>query len=133
MRSSNSFSGALYTSGTLTANGNSGWVAFPIGGITSALLHLVPANLAGDETMAIVLALGFDDAGNGEITTVHTFTTVTSTEAVETVVLPGGDSGALLAIANESVGTPLPSHFRLTWTLVGTTKSMDFVLYAALK
>lgn len=125
------YSGTLLDAGTLTANGDSGWVAWPVYPVTAAFLRYEPAGLATDETLDLVLTAAFDDDGNGDFT-VHTFTQTTSSNAAQNLVLPGGESGALLAVANESSGTPLPAYYKLTWTLGGTTKSMTFVMYAAL-
>jgi len=126
-----SFSGTLYASGTITANEVGVWAEWPQYPVTAGLLRMEPADLAGDETLAVVLSVAFNAAGDGEVI-LHTFTTVTSTNAAENLILPGGDSGTILAVANESVGTPWPEYWKIDSTLVGTVKSMQYTIYAAL-
>lgn len=124
------FSGTLYSSGTITTSSNSGWLKWPPGEVTAGFLRLVPSGLATDETLDLDLNVAFDDDGGGDIK-IHDFTQVTSTNVAENLVLPGGESTALLTVANESVGTPLPQFYKLTWTVAGTTPSMSFILYGA--
>lgn len=127
-----SFSGVLYASGTLTGDDDTGWVAWPFWPITSALLRAEYTGLAGAETLDIDLNVAFDSSGNGDVK-IHDFTQVDLNNTAENIVLPGGDSEALLAVANESAGTPLPEYYKLTWDLTpdGATP-VTFTIYAAL-
>ena len=127
------WTGALYTSGTLVASGNSGWFSVPIavsfGGMRQAILRLVPANLATDETMDLDLNIGWDITGSGDVK-VHDFTQVNSTNAAETLILPGGESVGNLTVGADLLPSIIPPFWKLTWTLAGTTKSMNFTLWA---
>lgn len=129
------WSGTLYASGTLTANGNSGIVRVPSGseaptgsGFSKALLRFVPAGLATDETLDVVMAVAWDHEGLSVVTPFHTFTQVTNTNAVETVLLPDGESSGLL-----STFGLIPPWWKFTWTLGGTTKSMSFTVYGSVE
>lgn len=125
------WSGTLYNSGAITANGDSGWLPWPtLGGILAGLIRIVPANLATDETLDLVLSVAWDVNGLGSFT-LHTFAQITNTNVAASVVFPGNESGAL-AVAEKSAVIPLPPYFKLTWTLAGTTKSMDFKALASL-
>ena len=149
-------SGTIYASGTITGNGNSGWLTVPdlFGvspssglrpnlGIRAALLRCVPADLATDETLDIDLNISFDSSGNGDVK-IHDFTQVTATNVAENVVLPGGDSAEILVkvMPGAEVGTaantftpesvfisPIPPYWKFTHVLGGTTKSMQYTVY----
>lgn len=124
----------IYDAGTITANGNSGWIQLPPpfdAGVSRAFIRLVPANLATDETLDIVFATAFDIGGSGSVDT-HTFTQITATNAAANLVLPGGESVGLYTVATKNVA-PLPPFWKFTWTVGGTTKSMTFVVYAVLE
>lgn len=147
-----SWSGKIYASGTLTANDNSGWILLPIfdadalGAISHAFVRMVPADLATDETLDVVMAMAYDSDGNGTVN-IHTFTQVDSNNTAENVVMPGEDSAKLLwsdvLTANQS-GTPdnaywpschmpgpIAPYWKFTHTLGGTTKSMQYDIYAS--
>ena len=137
------WSATLYTSATLTVNGNSGYLPWPAPAFdpgiprlfqpSRAFLRMEPANLATDETMAVTLALAFNSDGDGSFDA-HVFTTVTSTNVAENLILPGEDSAGILFVATTEAATaPIPAFWKLTWVLVGTTKSMNFVMYASLE
>jgi len=129
------WTGALYTSATLTGNGNSGWFGVPhaniFGGMRRAILRLVPADLATDEELGLDLNVAWDSAGSGDVK-VHDFTQVTATNVAETLVLPGGESVGNLTVGADLLPSLIPPWWKLTWTLVGTTKSMSFILYATI-
>ena len=138
-----SFTGLIYSSGTITASGNSGWLDLEsilgigtAGGtsriaIDRATLRIVPSGLSTDETLAVEMNLAWDSAGAGDVK-IHDFTSITNTNGQETVILPGDDSEALLVVATELVQAPLPAFWKFTHTLAGTTKSMAYSIYAAL-
>lgn len=136
------WNGTIYApSAALTANGNSGFFALPIigalgGGVKRAILKLVPADLATDETLDLDLNIAWDADGNGDVK-VHDFTQVDSNNTEELLFLPGGDSAGLLFKelgTNAGVlGSLIPPYWKLAWTLAGTTKSMTFTLYGCLE
>jgi hypothetical protein len=138
-----SFSGKLYTSATLTANGNSGWLdmrdrvssAATAMVFSSALLRMDPSNLATDETLDLTLSVAFRPDGTGEVL-LHTFTQVDLNNTEENVAIPGGESTGLLspnAGTDSHVLVPsIPPYWKLAWTVGGTTKSMMFTLYGSL-
>ncbi len=133
-----SFNGQVYSSGTITSNDDSGWFdVSPYLGETGvamdkATILLVPANLATDETLNLDLNIAWTLAGGGD-TKVHDFTEVTATNAVEMVILPGGESTNLLTAGTDLMGAALPPFWKFTWALVGTTKSMDFAIFLSAK
>lgn len=135
----------IYQSGTITSNGNSGVIdiedalGFPSPTkqmcVSTAWLNLVPANLASDETLDLDLNVSWLEDGTGDIK-VHDFTQVTSTNASEQLILPGDDSeGVMYSVLGSNAGVvpaPIPPYWKLTWTLGGTAKSMDFSLYGCI-
>jgi hypothetical protein len=150
------WTGTVYASATLTANGDSGWIdmealvvagyhsTHPVRAATttkditafdSCFLRLVPADLATDETLDLDLNVGWTAAGIGDLK-LHDFTQVTSTNAAEALILPGGDSETVTFVEvgtnAGSHGAVIPPYWKLAWTLGGTTKSMSFVLYGSL-
>jgi len=157
-----SWIGTIYASPTLVAAGPtaSGWVDIKSLfdrvsveanqesiAIKQATLRLVPENLATDETLDLDMNVAWDAAGSGDLK-LHDFTQVTSSNAAETLVLPGGDSEAASYVVVPStleVGTAadeykpvtkfdmlLPPFWQFTATVGGTTKSMNYTVYATL-
>lgn len=109
--------GGLFSSGTVTANGDSGWKKVPTNhkrnaGWDTARCTLVPANLAGSETLDVTVDFGYTLAGAG-FETRFVFAQVTSTNDAETQV----------------VTNKLPGFFRVNWVVGGAGPSMDFVFY----
>lgn len=135
----NGWTGLAYTSPTITATSatGSGWLDWMtiIGqpGISAAIdrayLRYVPSNLATDETLDLVYEIGFSSAGAGGFD-LHAFTQTTSSNAAQNVILPGGESTNILVVGTDLVRAPLSRYFRLTWDAAGTSKSMNFLLYA---
>ena len=151
------WTGTIYTSATLGANGNSGWLDLrdiagftsgvvtptagtayqvlgtrvPSGGFDRALLRMVPEALAGDETLDLDLNIGWDAAGAGDLK-IHDFTQVTNTNVVETLIVPGEDSEAATFTATSYLPGPILPFWKLAWTVGGTTKAMNFTLYGCL-
>ena len=140
----------IYTSATLVGNGDSGVLSLatiindtrlaPLLNpnalvIKSAWVRMVPENLATDETLALDLNVSWDAAGAGDVK-VHDFTGVTSSNVAETVILPGEESEANLQFETGTaagvLAAPIPPFWKFIWTLGGTTKSMNFTVYAAL-
>ena len=129
------WSGLVYQAGTLTGNGNSGWLKLPLLAVENAIVRLVPADLATDETLDLDLNVAWDSSGSGDVK-IHDFTQVDSNNTAENVILPGEDSVGILwkeLGTNAGIlGAPMPPYWKLTWTLGGSTKSMTFALYATL-
>jgi hypothetical protein len=126
----------LYSSGTITSNSNSGYTRWPHDFSPSrALLRLVPANLATDETLDLSLDLAFTSDGDGTFDA-HTFTQVDSNNTPENVIVPGEDSDAELFVVvgtnGGALSAPLPPFWRLVWSVGGSTPSMDFTVYAVM-
>lgn len=116
----NTITGLLYSSATLVATGNSGWLPLPNTsqntGVLEAGYSIVPADLAGDETMDVVLETAVTAAGLGAVTSA-TFTQIDSGNTPET----------------KAVAVPTGGFYKLTWTLAGTTKSMSFDMYYVMR
>jgi hypothetical protein len=112
-------SALVYSSGTITATGNSGWLRLPTlsrqTGIEKGHMRIVPANLATDETLDVTVDFGYSSAGVGS-ETILTFTQITSTNVAET----------------KQISNAVPSWYRINWTIAGTTPSMDFSMYATM-
>lgn len=137
------FSRLIYASGTITANGNSGWLSLPFGqssgagdgrtagGVKSAFFRVVPANLATDETLDITLAMAWDSSGTGAVD-IHVFTQITATNLAGNVVIPGGESTGILTVATKGVA-PFAPWVRFTHALGGTTKSMNYSVYGVVE
>lgn len=135
------FNGTIYSSGTITTSGNSGWLSIGdlvgsagVGSIARVWLAMVPANLTSTETMDLDLNVAFNAAGDGDVK-VHDFTQVTNTNVRENLILPGGESANNLQV---NAGTdflafaPIPPYWKFTWTLAGGTISMDFTVYGSI-
>ena len=138
-----SWSGLIYSSGTIEADSDSGWLnlenilghagaaglgkspAFP-----RVVVRLVPSDLASDETLDLDLNIGWDVDGAGDLK-IHDFTQVTSSNAAETVIIPGEDSEAAMFAATSYLPGLVTNWWKFTWTLGGTTKSMAFSVYAS--
>ncbi len=113
-------SGLLFSSGTITADGNSGWFKLPgtgeavseKQGFMEAQYTIVPSGLTTNETVDVTIEFGYDDAGVGG-SLGATFAQITSTNAEEAV----------------QVATPKPPYARILWDVGGTTPSMAFSIY----
>lgn len=113
----------------LVATGNTGIVATP--GATSGGLALFPifftatgTNMTTDETNVLTVDWYADATGTGGIVCTTTFDQLTAGALTDLEIWPG-DCAAYNA-ARDLV--PLLPYMKITWTLVGTTKSMDFTL-----
>ncbi len=156
------WSGALYTSATITGNGNSGWLSwqtipstawptradphpsawYTAAAITqpshlslapsSVLLRMEPAGVAGAETFDMVLALAYTSAGDGSFD-IHDFTQVLVANVAENLVIPGEEDTGILTSGADLLPGAIPSHFKLTWTVGGGGEGVSFVLYAAME
>lgn len=109
--------GQLFSSGTVVAAGDSGWLQFVNGprgfqGYDRASFTLVPANLTTNETLDVDVEFAYAVAGTGNYIGVS-FAQVTSTNATESLAEAG----------------PMPLFYRITWAVAGTSPSMDFVVY----
>lgn len=154
------FSGTLYTVPGTDAEdtGNSGWIKLPgptrgIPIYNSLILQMKPLAYAGSETMDLDLNFAHDALGNGD-TKYHDFTQVTSSNAVERLILPGGNSVAGTAVdttvttsvteTGTAVNSFLPVHafnfapiippfFKFSWTVANNPATgATITIYATL-
>ena len=120
----------VYTSATLTGNGNSGILAFAtqVNALFSTVIHygmsfvLVGANITTDETIDLTMDFYTEATGVGGSLGTITFNQLTAGSLTDLELWPGD-------ITAFTKDTPVPPYFKLTWVLAGTTKSMDFTLY----
>jgi hypothetical protein len=139
----NGYTGLLYASATLTANGNSGWLNVasrlnlpsntPIV-IERAHLAVFPSGLATDETLDLDLEVAWTSSGGGGVK-VHDFAQADSNNTTQYLILPGGESaGNLVVDAGTESFFPglIPQFWRFVWELGGTTKSMNFSVQMAI-
>ncbi len=126
--------GAIYTSATLTGNGNSGWfAAMPTGAEAggtpfipvAGMLTIVGSAITGDETMDLDLNWAYTAAGLGDCK-VCDITQLTAAVLTVSIVLPVGLSVAAYAQAFQY---PMGPYWKFTWTLAGAAKSMGFTAY----
>jgi hypothetical protein len=124
----------VYASATLTGNGNSGVqsLASPLsnGIFFPSWFELEGQNITTDETLALVMDF-YPSSTYQALTAAQSLGTITFTTL--TASLLGVKESWLGDItATGFVGAvPMPPVFLLTWTLAGTTKSMNFILYAS--
>lgn len=144
--------GTVYASGTITGDSNSGFLnmaqvmglarssSAPSGAadsvtiaIKKVVMRMVPADLATDETLDLDWNVAWDAGGTADVK-VHDFTQVTSTNAAETLLAPGGESvtGILSVDAgtNDTMPGLIPPFWKFGWTLGGSAKSMQFTVTA---
>lgn len=122
----------VYSSATLTANGNSGILAFAdqVNALFATHCHYgwvfvaVGAGIATDETLDLTMDFFMDTAGTGGAVGTITFDQLLVGSTTDLEVWPGD-------ISAFTIDTPVPPYFRLNWTLGGTTKSMRFDLYGS--
>jgi hypothetical protein len=146
------WNGTIYSSGTITGNGNSGVIdlAADIMGlgseplrtasgkfaITRAWLILTPSDLATDETLDVDLNVSWDSSGTADLK-VHDFTQVTSSNAAERLLLPGGESVAdtLGSTPGTDLYVPMPiaPFWKFSHTLGGSSKSMAYTITGFLR
>lgn len=114
-KSSGSFSGSLYgatATATSTCPNGSGWKRWPGGVIpqNGALTGLVPSDVAGAETLVVVLRTALDSAGT-DSSILNTFTTVTSSNASEFVAMGGLPAYGFFCVSHTITGSPsAPGH-----------------------
>lgn len=121
-----------YTSATLTGNGNSTILAFAdqVNPVFSSHAHygmsfvIVGANITTDETLDLVLDFYTNAAGTGGSVGTITFNQLTAGSLNDLEAWPGD-------ITAFTIDTPVPPYFKATWTLGGTTKSMNFTLFGS--
>src|SRR5574340_1189884 len=136
------WTGILYASGTITITGDSGWLdlwaqmgqpsIYPSGCFKRASLYLRPADLAGDETLDIDLNMAWTSSGGGDLK-LHDFTQITNTNVAQFLILPGGESANALVVATDLVDSLLTPYWKFSHTLAGTTKSMQYTVYATME
>ena len=124
------FNSTFYTSATVVITGDTGIIATPL--VTSGSEAILPLyfvavglNMLTDETNIITIDWYGDAAGNGGAIGTTTFNQLTAGNLTDLEVWPGDvnafDSGRDFV--------PMFPFHKITWTLVGTTKSMEFILY----
>lgn len=118
---------ALYTSATVTGNGSSGITSTGPTGIVPArfpiLFHLLGENITTDETLDVTIQW-FDNVTAGILGTT-TFDQLTASTLRDYEGWPGD-----VTVFNAGRDLiPLPPYMNVTWTLAGTTKSMNFIVY----
>jgi len=141
----NTWSGLIFSSGTITADGDSGWLdladilgyagAAGLGkapAFKRAVVRCVPAGHAGDETNALDLNVAWDVDGDGDLK-IHDFTGIDANNTAETVIIPGEDSVAAMFTATSYLPGLIPNWWKFTWDLGGTTPSVSFAVYASLE
>ena len=113
-------SGIWYSSGTVTADGNSGWQRIPtrmrgVAGYMEGRFKIVPANLTGDETVLVTIDFAWSSAGVGAEVPVVSFTSIDNGNAEESI----------------AETDPMPEFYRVAWDVAGVapTPSLDFVIY----
>jgi hypothetical protein len=112
----------------LSATGNTGVIATPLvvdGGLAILPLYFyaLGTNMATDETNTLTIDWFPDAAGTTGLGTT-TFDQLTAGSPKDFEVWPGD-----VAVFNAGRDfVPLPPFCKITWTLAGTTKSMDFTL-----
>ncbi len=130
-----SFSGSVLTLTAFSATENTGWLRWSTL-IDSELvhlnpqqmfLHLLPSDHSGGEQTDVVIQMAFDSAGSGA-QDLHVFTQVTSTNAIENVVLPGEESTGFLTAGTDLLPAPIPPWYKITSTVDGAT-ARTFTLY----
>lgn len=124
----------LYTSATLSASGNSGATAVPApfaGNVfIPAWFTLEGQNITTDETLALTLDF-YTSTGYQALTAAQTLGTITFTTLTASLLgVKENWLGDITATAFTSA-VPMPPVFLATWTLAGTTKSMNFILRAS--
>ena len=131
----------LYSSGTITANGNTGVIATPISLDSEQVADrhgqfvIVPlyftqlgADMTVDETCTVTVAW-YTDATGGYTHGTTTFIAMTWTDADPAFEYWPGD---VLVWGGADIyrppWVPLPPYCKITWVLVGAAKSMSFTL-----
>ena len=137
------WSGEIFDSGTITVDGNSGWLNIEniIGkagaavgkapAFKRAVVRCVPAGHSGAETNALDLNVAWDAAGDGDLK-IHDFTGIDVNNTAETVIIPGEDSVAAMFTATSYLPGLIPNWWKFTWDLSATT-SVSFKIYASLE
>lgn len=123
----------IYTSATLTASGNSGVVSLPAylltGPFYPSWFTLEGQNIATDETLALVMDL-FPSSAYQALTAAQSLGTITFTTLTASLLGVKEEYPGDIGISKFMGALPMPQNFLLAWTLAGTTKSMNFILYA---
>ena len=125
------FNSVFFTSADpIVVTGNTGIIATPL--VTSGSEAILPlyfvavgTDMAGDETNDIKIEWYGDAAGNGGIIGTTTFDQLTAGGLTDLEVWPGD----VTAFDSGRDFVPMFPFHKITWTLVGTTKSMAFILY----
>lgn len=131
------FGSTFYSSGTVTATGDTGVIAVPtFTGVPSLAIFPVAftckgASQATDETNDVTIDFYFDSAGEftaGKIT----FAQMTAADMLPPPEPWPGDVTLwnLSAAGAMHAAIPLPPYHKITHTLAGTTKSMSYIVYA---
>ena len=127
----------FFSSGTITANGNTGVIATPL--VTSGSDAIIPiaftlkgADMTVDETNTVTIDWYLDSAGEFTIGTT-TFVALTWTDLLAPVEAWPGD---VTLFNNSDVGAmtrgiPLPPFHKITHVLAGAAKSMSFIIKLA--
>lgn len=125
----------IYTSATLTTNGNSGIVALPDPvGQAGAVFYpswftVEGANITTDETLALTMDF-WSSSTYQALTGAQKFGTITFTTLTASILGVMEEFPGDIGITKFMGPLPMPQNFILNWTLAGTTKSMSFILYA---
>jgi len=119
----------FYQSATVVVSGDSGIIATPgiaSGGVAKFPLYFTATgtNMLTDETNAIKIDWYADAVATGGIIGTTTFDTLTAGSLTDLEIWPG-DVSAYNA-GRDMV--PLLPFMKITWTLAGTTKSMEFTI-----
>ena len=122
----------VYTSATLTIDGNSGLTAFPdpigqAGAVFYPLsFELEGQNITTDETLTLAVGLYPTNDAAWSIGSVTFAAATAGTPKPPLEKFPGD-----ITTTGLSGLVPCPPYFLAAWTLAGTTKSMNFILYAS--
>jgi hypothetical protein len=119
----------FYQSPTVVVTGNTGIIATPgvaSGGLASFPLHFTATgtNMLTDETNTLTIDWYADASGTGGIICTTTFDVLTAGSLTDLEIWPG-DCAAYNA-GRDLV--PLMPFMKITHTLAGTTKSMEYTL-----
>lgn len=118
----------IYTSPTLTIDGNSGFQQLPaylLGGVFYPFsLEIEGQNIATDETLTLTVGLHPTNAAGFSVGSI-VFAAATAGTPSNAEKWPGDIATTL------SGNIPMPPWFIAAHALAGTTKSMNYILYAS--
>lgn len=124
----------IYTSATLTTNGNSGLVSLPsdlLGGVFyPSWFTLEGQSITTDETLTLTMDL-YPSSAYQALTGAQSLGQITFTALTASVLGVKEEYPGDIGISKFMGPLPMPPNFLLAWTLAGTTKSMNFILYAS--